>query len=264
MVADTAPQFTRDAYYGGLLSLWQPAAGARAGSDALFLAAAVPAQAGEQVLELGSGIGSASLALARRVSGLEMRGVEIEADLIVLAERNAHENNLSGQVSFFSMDLEAQGTAEAIVSQFGRFDHVMANPPFFDRARSSEPKGRYRARARRASSESLDRWLEVAGQVCRMGGSVTVIWRQDRVDELEKAVSRDFGKISILPLVARSGQPAKRILLQAWKGAAFSYQRLPDLVLHGTDGRYLPAIDCLLRQPIALTLTLPSDPSFRS
>ncbi|MFO7806744.1 MAG: methyltransferase, partial [Paracoccaceae bacterium] len=68
---------TQDAFLGGQLYLWQPRRGGyRAGVDPVLLAASVPAQAGETVLELGCGVGAAMLCLHARVKGLQLTGVE--------------------------------------------------------------------------------------------------------------------------------------------------------------------------------------------
>ena len=52
---------TEDAFLGGKLHLKQPRRGYRAGVDPVLLAAAVPAQAGQSVLDLGCGVGAAAL-----------------------------------------------------------------------------------------------------------------------------------------------------------------------------------------------------------
>ena len=56
-----------DAFLGGRLVLRQPARGYRAGADAVMLAAACSARAGERVLELGCGAGAALFCLGARV-----------------------------------------------------------------------------------------------------------------------------------------------------------------------------------------------------
>src|SRR3954470_8160963 len=71
-------RFTEDAFLGGQLRLRQPSAGHRAGHDAVLLAAATLARSGDRVIEFGSGIGAAGLAVAKRVTGLELVLVEID------------------------------------------------------------------------------------------------------------------------------------------------------------------------------------------
>ena len=55
---------TNDGFLGGQLTIRQPRNGYRAATDPVFLAASVPAQHGQSVLELGCGVGVASLCLA--------------------------------------------------------------------------------------------------------------------------------------------------------------------------------------------------------
>src|SRR5262249_60773717 len=76
MGAEHVDAFTDDAALGGRLTLRQPARGHRFGHDAILLAAATPAAAGEGAVDLGAGGGAAGLALAWRVAGLAVRLVD--------------------------------------------------------------------------------------------------------------------------------------------------------------------------------------------
>jgi len=81
-----------DQFLGGRLTVAQPKTGYRAGVDPVLLAASVPAGRGESVLELGCGVGVASLCLAARVPGLKITGVEIQPDAAILDAQNAKHN----------------------------------------------------------------------------------------------------------------------------------------------------------------------------
>ena len=94
MAADT----TRDAFLGGRVTALQPRRGFRASTDAVFLAAACPAQPGARVLELGCGVGVPALCLAARVPGLGLTGVEQQACYAELARRNAALNDAALEV----------------------------------------------------------------------------------------------------------------------------------------------------------------------
>ena len=87
-----------DAVLGGRLRLRQPLRGHRVGHDAILLAAATGARAGEQAVDLGAGVGAAGLALAVRVAGLEVTLVEIDPALCALAADNARRNGLGDRV----------------------------------------------------------------------------------------------------------------------------------------------------------------------
>ena len=76
-----ACRVSEDALLGGKVILRQPACGHRFGHDAVLLAAATPAQAGQHAVELGSGVGAAGLALARRVEGLTVMELDVRTQL---------------------------------------------------------------------------------------------------------------------------------------------------------------------------------------
>jgi tRNA1(Val) A37 N6-methylase TrmN6 len=121
-----APDQTReDRLMGGRVRLVQPLQGYRAATDPVFLAAAVGARAGETVLDLGCGAGAALFCLAARVPGLELHGLEVQADYLALARVNAALNGVAahlheGDVAAPPQALKALG-----------FDHVMMNPPYY-------------------------------------------------------------------------------------------------------------------------------------
>ena len=63
---------TYDAFLNGKLKITQPSNGYRAATDPVFLAASVSASSGQSVLDVGSGVGVASLCLGARVSNLRL------------------------------------------------------------------------------------------------------------------------------------------------------------------------------------------------
>jgi len=123
-----------DAFLGGLLQIWQPLEGYRAGTDAVFLASSVRAMKQQSVLELGCGAGVASLCLGKRVAGLSLTGVEVQPEYAALARQNAAENDIELEVveaDVWDLPLEVRQRS---------FDHVIANPPYFETKRLTPPK----------------------------------------------------------------------------------------------------------------------------
>ena len=120
----SAPHLTCDAFLGGLVQLWQPRHGYRAGVDPVLLAATIPAVSGQRVLELGCGVGAAVLCLGARVAGLHLTGVEREAEYAALALRNG-----AGALEVVQADIAAL----PLTLRQRQFDHVLANPPYWRR-----------------------------------------------------------------------------------------------------------------------------------
>src|SRR5579871_3449186 len=91
-MSEFSGETTEDAFLGGKLRLRQPKSGHRAGHDAMLLAAATPARPGDRVADLGAGVGAAGLAVARRVSAIDLVLVEGDDGLAALASANARAN----------------------------------------------------------------------------------------------------------------------------------------------------------------------------
>jgi tRNA1Val (adenine37-N6)-methyltransferase len=226
-------------FLGGKVVVEQPQTGFRSGTDAVMLAAAVPALAGQSVLELGAGSGAASLCLVHRVAGLALTAVEIDADSAALAHRNAGDKARIVQADIFDLPQELRRD----------FDHVFANPPFHDGGQQSPDP----ARARALSDDgSLAQWLSLGLQRTVSGGFFTAIIRADRTPEALAALGQRG--INLLPLWPRAGMAAKRVILLARKGSKAPFHMLSGLVLHEADGRYTDAAEAILRDGAALAM----------
>lgn len=237
---------TRDGFLGGRLKLWQPRQGYRAAIDPVLLAAFVPARSGEAVLDMGCGAGTAALCLGRRVAGLALHGVEIQPDYAALARRNASENGIEmqvheGDVARPSPDLRTR-----------QFDHVLMNPPY--RVAGSAPsRDAGRDRAHREGEAGLADWVDSALRRLRPQGRLSVIHSPGRLGDILGALAGRAGSVEILPVAARNGEPARRVLVSARKGRGGDTRLWPSFILHeigsqdGVQTSYTAAASFVLR-----------------
>lgn len=245
-----AAAVTVDGVLGGRLRIRQPAAGYRAAIDPVLLAAAVPARAGERVLDAGCGVGTAGLCLAVRVVGVRVSGIDLQRDLVALAAASARDNGLAERVDFMAGDLLRPPPRLAA----GTFDHVMANPPFAAAGRGHPPPDPAKAAAAVEGEARLADWLRFCLVMVRPKGSVTIVHRADRLDELLALMRQGLGELTVFPLwpggaPAADGRarPAKRVIVSGRKGVAAPLSLLPGLVLHAADGAYTEAAERVLR-----------------
>ena len=257
---------TLDRFLNGRITVAQPVSGFRAGHDSVLLAAAVPAEPDSRVLELGSGAGVATLCLAARVSGARITGVEIDPDLVRLANENAARNDFADRVSFIAGDvaITPHGSVDANPKSSSplrdasgggplrNFDHVFFNPPFHPDSAHASPVAA-RDRATRESSDAVRAWTRRALTLSREGGTVTAIIRADRVDEILDA-ARDYGG-SVFPLLPRLGAAPKRTIVRILKRIGGRFSTASGLILHESDGRSTEAAEAVLRHGESLTLT---------
>jgi len=246
---------TDDAALGGRLRLRQPARGHRFGHDAILLAAATPGRAGEVAVDLGAGVGAAGLALARRVPGLTVHLVEIDAELARLAAENAARNELAERVNAHALDVGAPPddfAAAGLAAQTA--DRVLMNPPFRAAGRAqASPDARRRA-AHVAPPGALATWLGTAARLLRPGGTLVLIHHADALSEILGLLEPAFGGIAIAPVHPKPGAPAIRILVRATHGGRAPLALLPGLVLNGDDGRPTAQADAVLRDGSTLPL----------
>ena len=87
------------------MRLRQPRRGHRVGHDAILLAAACPARAGDKVVDLGAGVGAAGLALAARVPDTTVTLVEIDPAAGRPRAENAGLNRLETRVRAVALDV---------------------------------------------------------------------------------------------------------------------------------------------------------------
>lgn len=228
---DVVTDFTEDAFLGGQLLLKQKRSGHRAGHDAILLAAATEARDGDRVVDLGAGIGTAGLALARRVGGVKLCLVEIDPELAELARANAAANAIAADVIVLDVTDDAQAfAAHGLMPDSA--DCVLMNPPFNDPARHRGSPDRARHTAHVATDETLRAWVHAARRILRSNGVLTLIWRADGIADVLAALSRGFGSVSILPVHGETGRPAIRVLVRAVKGGRAPMRLLPGLMLN--------------------------------
>ncbi|MCH8038644.1 MAG: methyltransferase [Proteobacteria bacterium] len=250
--AEAAPHdaVSEDRLLGGRVRLSQPVEGYRAAIDPVFLAAAVPARAGESVLDLVRGAGAAALCLLARVPGTRVTGLELQADLVRLAGENARANGAADR--FFAIAGDVARPPPRLAP--GAFHHVLCNPPQLMAEGSRPSPNPARDAANREGEARLADWVTAALAMVRPKGSLGFVHRADRLDALLAALVGRAGEIVVFPLWPRRGQAAKRILLRARKGVATPLRLSPGLVLHEADGRFTPAANAVLREGKGLEL----------
>jgi tRNA1(Val) A37 N6-methylase TrmN6 len=224
-------QVTEDTFLGGRLHLRQPKSGHRAGHDAMLLAAATPARPGQRVVDFGAGVGAAGLAVARRVAGIELVLVEIDAGLADLARENAAANAIAAEIIVLDVTSAADVFAASGLSP-DSVDVVLMNPPFNDPARHRASPDQARSVAHVATATTLESWVHASRRILKSGGVLSLIWRADGLAEVLAALDRGFGSLAILPVHADAASPAIRVLVRAIKGGKAPTQIHAALLLN--------------------------------
>ncbi len=244
-------ELTCDDFLGGLVRVQQPKRGYRAGVDPVLLAASIDAKPGQTVLELGCGVGVASLCLAARVPDLSITGVELQENYAALGRTNASRN--ATPLDVVTADLR---NLPEMIRQ-SRFDHVMMNPPYFDRRAGSASDDDGRDLALGGDTPLAD-WLDIGARRVGPRGYLTIIQRMERLPEVLGALQGRLGAMVLLPIAGRVGKASELFLLRARQEGRAPFRMAPPLIMHAGTAHtrdaesYTPLLRDILRNAAAL------------
>jgi len=135
----------------------------------------------------------------------------------------------------------------------GKFDHVATNPPYLAAAVADPSPDPGKALATVESSATLARWLEVATDALKPAGTLMLIHRSDRLEEIATNLAGlGWGDLTVKRLM-----PAQRVLVRARRAdrpdRGPDRREAPPLLLHRPDGGYTDEAEAILRhgQPLA-------------
>ncbi len=246
-VADEAA-WKEDRLLAGKLALRQPVRGHRAGTDAILLAAAAPADFAGLAVDVGSGVGAVGLAIAIQAEHARVRLVEIDPEMAQAARHNVVLNECSARVETIEADVLAR-RSERVATGIagGEADLVLTNPPFAEEGAGRASPDTKRAKAHVMARGALHDWIKASSDMLRPRGTLIAIHRADALPYLLDAMDRRFGAIAVLPVHPRLGADAVRILVRGIKGSRAPFSIRPGLILHKADGRFTDEAEALHR-----------------
>lgn len=167
-------EHTRDAIFGGAVTLVQPArrAGYRVNVDALLLAAfaanvldedAPRPRTARRAFDLGAGVGAVGLSLLHLRAAHHVTMIEIDPRLCELARANAEANRWTDRIDVVCGDARACAKSRA-----GEADLVVANPPYVPAGRGRVPSRETRASRQGDVTIFLDAARALAGRRARV------------------------------------------------------------------------------------------------
>ena len=166
-----------------------------------------------------------------------------------MADLNSKENGIDLKLECSDiLDLSSNITSKS-------FDHVIANPPYFDRKFSVRGINLSKEKSL-ADTCPIAEWLKVAAKRVKPKGFVHFIVRSDRLLEMFSYMPKSLGSLVITPIISRKDNNAKLTILHAKKNGRAGFIISSPIILYPSKNnsveKYNPEIDQVLRHGASL------------
>lgn len=157
----------------------------KVGTDGVLLGAWANAGRGKMILDVGTGTGLIALMMAQRYPGAAIRAIDIDRDAVAQARENVDDSPFADRMTVEQDDFRHYASACA-----EKFDLIVSNPPWFNRALL--PPDAQRKTARHSISLTLTELLLSAANCLSPEGVLALILPYDQQKELETQ-ARELG-----------------------------------------------------------------------
>ena len=187
----------------------------------------------KNILDLCSGNGVVPLIMSLRTDK-KIIGVEIQEDLVKLANKSIKYNKLDKQISMICSDIKEFITKD----RYDSYDLITCNPPYFnnyDRVNLSYEK----KIARHEILINLEEVISISSKLLKNGGNLSLVHRPERVIEIISLFNNyNIGISRIKFIYDRIDKPAVSILVEGRKNRKCSLKIDKPLIIKNSDGSY--------------------------
>ena len=185
------------------------------GMDAVLLSGFASVKPGERALDLGTGTGIIPLLLSAKTKGDHFTGLEIQTEIMKMAQRSVALNGLEKKIDIIQGDIKEASRIFGAAS----FDVVTSNPPYMNDAHGLKNPGDVKAISRHEVLCTLEDVVREGAKVLRPGGRFYMVHRPHRLIEIITA----FTKYKLEPKRMKLVHPfvdkdANMVLIEAVKG----------------------------------------------
>ena len=222
------------------LQLIQKEQGFRFGVDAVLLSHFANVKKKHRVIDLCTGTGIVSFLVYGKYKPQEVIGLEIQDDMVEMANRSSKLNDTSDIVKFVQGDLKDK----ALLDSLGRFDVVTVNPPYkLNNAGILNPNDKL-AIARHEIMCNLEDVIVSARRLLKDNGRMFIVHRPERLADIFELMRKYKIEPKRVRLVQPNTKKAPNIVLvegQRDGGAFLKWEE--TLYVYDDNGNYSEEIN---------------------
>ena len=217
----------------------------RFGVDAVLLSDFARIKKSFRVIDLCTGTGIVPFLIMGKFSPKEIYGIEIQKEMVEMAQRSSRINDLENTVKFFNEDLKDIDFLKSL----GKFDALTVNPPYKLNNSGIVNSSDKLAIARHEIMCSLEDVIVAARALLKDNGRIYMVHRPERLADIITLMR----KYKIEPKRIRMVHPNTKkapniVLVEGQRDGGQFLKWEPPLYVYKDDGGYSDEIDLIYRR----------------
>lgn len=209
------------------------------GMDAVLLSGFASVKPGERALDLGTGTGIIPLLLSAKTKGEHFTGLEIQTEIMKMAQRSVALNGLEKKIDIIQGDIKEASRIFGAAS----FDVVTSNPPYMNDAHGLKNPGDVKAISRHEVLCTLEDVVREGTKALKPGGRFYMVHRPHRLAEIITVMKQYKLEPKRMKFVHPfADKDANMVLIEAVRGGGAWLKLEPPVIVYKEPGVYTDEI----------------------
>lgn len=209
------------------------------GMDAVLLSGFASVKPGERALDLGTGTGIIPLLLSAKTKGEHFTGLEIQTEIMKMAQRSVALNGLEKKIDIIQGDIKEASRIFGAAS----FDVVTSNPPYMNDAHGLKNPGEVKAISRHEVLCTLEDVVREGTKALKPGGRFYMVHRPHRLAEIITVMRQYKLEPKRMKFVHPfADKDANMVLIEAVRGGGAWLKLEPPVIVYKEPGVYTDEI----------------------
>ena len=209
------------------------------GMDAVLLSGFASVKPGERALDLGTGTGIIPLLLSAKTKGDHFTGLEIQTEIMKMAQRSVALNGLEKKIDIIQGDIKEASRIFGAAS----FDVVTSNPPYMNDAHGLKNPGDVKAISRHEVLCTVEDVVREGTKALKPGGRFYMVHRPHRLAEIITVMRQYKLEPKRMKFVHPfADKDANMVLIEAVRGGGAWLKLEPPVIVYKEPGVYTDEI----------------------
>lgn len=186
------------------------------------------------VVDLGTGNGILPILLSEKIDAKKIMGVEVQKELVELANRNIQINSLENKIEIIHSNIkEIENKIEK-----NTIDAIVTNPPYKKINTGIQNENKHKLIARHEIEADLDDFIKTSYSLLKDRGTLYMVHRTERLTEIFYYLRKNRMEPKEVRFVQNTiNTPPKLVLIKAVKNAHAFLKIGKTIYIRETDGR---------------------------